>query len=97
MVQDEIKKKSDLANRLMLNKMVLQKLFSICDFEKLTTIWFGNGLECLSPPVIVLLTIPRRYFFCGSFLLLCFVLVFVNYKDCLVCSLQPCGHLMGQD
>ena len=45
-------------------------------------------LTCLSPPVsIFLLTVSRRCFFCGSFSCLsCF----------LVCSLQPCGHLLGK-
>ena len=37
----------------------------------------------VSPPVIFLLsvTIPRRRFICGY---------------CLVCSFQPCGHLLGK-
>ena len=40
---------------------------------------------------IFLLTVPRRYFFCGSFMffsVLCF--------SCFcVCSLLPCGHMLG--
>ena len=28
-------------------------------------------LTCLSPPVIFLLTVARRYFFCGSFFVIC--------------------------
>ena len=41
--------------------------------------------------VIFLLTIPRRCFFCGSFLLFVFC-VCLSY--CRVCSLQPFGHLL---
>ena len=40
----------------------------------------------------VLLRVPRRCLFCGSF--------FVIYVSCLsgflVCSVQPCGHLLGK-
>ena len=45
----------------------------------------------LSHPVIFLLTVPRRCFFCGSLLL--FVFVFACWY---VCFLQPCGHLLGK-
>ena len=40
-----------------------------------------------------LLTVPRRCFFCGSFMLFlsCFCYVFVC-----VCLLMPCGHLLGK-
>ena len=52
----------------------------------------GCGWYCetsLSIPVIFLLTIPRWYFFCGSFYV--FYLLY-----CLVCVMQPCGHLLGK-
>ena len=42
--------------------------------------------------LLCLLTVPRRYFFCGLFLL--YVLC-VSYLG--VCSLLPCGHLLGKD
>ena len=45
----------------------------------------------LSPLVIILLTDPRRCFFCGYFCYLCLTL---PYYD--VCFLQPCGHLLGK-
>ena len=38
---------------------------------------------------ILLLTVQRRYFFCGSFYVLC-----LSYVR--VCSLLPCGHLLGK-
>ena len=52
----------------------------------------GEDGRDLSPLVkIFLLTVSRWCFFCGSFLL------FVSCLSCfLVCSLQPCGHLLGQ-
>ena len=37
------------------------------------------------------LTVPRRYFFCGSFVL--FVLCLSCFR---VCSLLPSGHLKGK-
>ena len=41
----------------------------------------------------ILLTIPRRYFFCGSFMffLSCVYCAFVH-----VCLYAPCGHLLGK-
>ena len=40
---------------------------------------------------ISILTVPRRYFFCGSF-----VFIYVLCLSCFrVCSLLPCGHLLG--
>ena len=59
----------------------------------------------LGPPVIFLLTVlstdvnilkfrihvSRQYFFCGSFIYLC-----LSFPYCLVCVLQPCGHLFGK-
>ena len=41
---------------------------------------------------IVSLTVPRWYFFCGSFVLFC-VLCFSCFR---VCSLLPCGHQLGK-
>ena len=43
------------------------------------------------PPVKYLLTVPRRYFFCGSFM---FFLSFVCYAFVHVCLCLPCGHLL---
>ena len=42
---------------------------------------------------IFLLTVPRRYFFCGSFMIFlsCFCYAFVR-----ICLLMPCGHLLGK-
>ena len=37
--------------------------------------------------------VPRRYFFRGSFLFLCLVFLMLSR----VCSLLPCGHLLGKD
>ena len=46
----------------------------------------NNGWQ-LSPPVIFLLTVPRRFFFRGSFFAIFVSRVSLLY--CLVCSLQP--------
>ena len=43
---------------------------------------------------IFLLTVPRRYFFCGSFMLFLYC---VCYAFVRVCFLMPCGHLLGKD
>ena len=43
---------------------------------------------------IFLLTVPRRYFFCGSFM---FYLSCVCYAFVQVCLFVPCGHLLGKD
>ena len=42
---------------------------------------------------IFLLTVPRRCFFCGSFML---VLSYFCYTFVRVCLLMPCGHLLGK-
>ena len=42
----------------------------------------------------ILLTVPRRYFFCGSFV---FFLSCVCYAFVRVCLYVPCGHLLGAD
>ena len=42
---------------------------------------------------IFLLTVPRRYFFCGSFM---FFLSCVCYAFVHVCLFVPCGHLLGK-
>ena len=42
---------------------------------------------------IILLIFPRRYFFCGSFMLF---LLCVCYAFVRVCLLLPCGHLLGK-
>ena len=42
---------------------------------------------------IFFLTVPRRCFFCGSFMLFlsCFCYAIMH-----VCLLMPCGHLLGK-
>ena len=52
------------------------------------------GETNLSPPVKYLLTIPMRYFFCGSFMF--FFLSCVYYDFVCVCLFMPCGHLHGK-
>ena len=47
---------------------------------------------CLRPPVIFLLIVPRRCFFCGSLSVICVPRLFLSY--CLIYSLQPCVHLL---
>ena len=42
---------------------------------------------------IFLLTVPRRCFFCGSFMLF---LSYFCYAFLCVCLLMPCGHLLGK-
>ena len=50
--------------------------------------WGWYSQTCLSPPVNFLLTNPRRCFF---------FVICVSCLSCyLVCSLQPCGHLLGK-
>ena len=44
-----------------------------------------------SPPVFLLLTVPRRCFFCRSFLFIAFV-----FEFCDACLKFPCGHLLGK-
>ena len=43
---------------------------------------------------IILLTVPRRYFFCGSFMI--FFLSCVCYAFVRICLFVPCGHLLGK-
>ena len=50
---------------------------------------------CLSPPVIFLLTFQRGASFVDPFSVICVLSVSMPY--CLVCVLQPCGHLLGKD
>ena len=50
-------------------------------------------VQAAPPPLVIfLLTVPRRCFFCGSYLLF----VFVPYCHQHVCFLQPCAHLLGR-
>ena len=43
---------------------------------------------------IFLLTVPRRCFLCGSFMLFLFCFCYVFMR---ICLLMPCGHLLGND
>ena len=53
-----------------------------------------GGLELVKPSSkIFLLTVPRRYIFCGSFMLF---LSCICYAFACVCLLMPCGHLLGK-
>ena len=54
---------------------------------------FQCMLVCLIIPLNILLTVSRRYFFCGSFM---FYLPCVCYAFVRVCLYVPCGHLMGR-
>ena len=60
------------------------------DRSELRVGWYCE--TSLSPPVIFLLTVPRRYFFLGSF----FYLYNLSLPYCLVCVLQYYGHLLGK-
>ena len=51
------------------------------------------GQKCLRPKVL-LLTIPRWCFFCGS--VFGFYVSSLSLISCVVCSLQPCDHLLGK-
>ena len=54
----------------------------------------AHRLNWFKPPSkILLLTLPRRCFFCGSFMLF---LSCVCYAFACVCFMMPCGHLMGK-
>ena len=46
----------------------------------------------ISSHVIFFLTVPSRYFFCGSF----FINLCLSLPYCLVYGIQPCGHLLGK-
>ena len=52
-----------------------------------TSGWFKHSSK------IFLLTVPRRYFFCESFMSF---LSCVCYDYVCVCLLMPCGHLLGR-
>ena len=54
--------------------------------------WGWHRQTCFSLPVIFLLTVPRPWFHYGSLLFVFRVCLLY----CLVCSLQPCGHLLGK-
>ena len=47
----------------------------------------------LNPPVIFLLTVPRQCFFVDPFVICVSCLSLSYYR---VCSLQPCGRLLGR-
>ena len=59
------------------------------DCSELRVGWYRE--TSLSPPVIFLLTVPRRYFFHGYFFYL-----YLSLPYCLVCVLQYYGHLLGK-
>ena len=53
-----------------------------------------HRLTGLSPPVKYLPTVPRRYFFCGSFMFFLSCVCYAFVRDCLY---MPCGPLLGKD
>ena len=52
-------------------------------------------VDIFKPSINFSLTVPRRCFFFGSFVFLIYVSC-LSLLCCLVCSLQPCGHLLGK-
>ena len=52
-----------------------------------------HRLTSLNPPVNILLTVPRRYFFCGSFMFFPSCVCYAFVRACLCVS---CGHLQGK-
>ena len=59
--------------------------------------WGWRRETGLSPPVdVFILTVSRRFFFCGSFLLVMLFSV-LCFSCSRVCSLLPFGHLLGKD
>ena len=44
----------------------------------------------LSPPVNILLTVPRRYFFCGSFVFFCLVFAMPLCRSVYMCLVVTC-------
>ena len=59
-------------------------------------VWIGGEVGAVRPvwdlQWNILLSVPMRYFFCGSFLFLsCVCCAFVR-----VCLFVPCGHLLGK-
>ena len=68
---------------------------SACDFQKCGILTSVGSDELVQPPfrlINILLTVPRRYFFCGSFMFL-FCLVFAMFCARLfICALwSPAG------
>ena len=57
------------------------------------TVWHFDDIPERIRQNNVLLTVPMRCFFCGSFILFlsCF-----RYACVHVCLLMPCGHLLGK-
>ena len=49
-----------------------------------------HSVTGLSPPVKYLLTVPRRYFFCGSFMFFCLVFAVPLYASVYVCLVVTC-------
>ena len=70
-------------------------LYSVCTIITGIKIFDGKQGQGLSPPVKTkLLTVPRRYFFCESFMF--FFLSYVCYAFVRVCLFVLCGHLLGK-
>ena len=58
-------------------------------------LWHFDGpTGVLGPPVILLLTVPGLCIFCKILFVICVSCLAVSY--CLVCSMQPCGNLLGK-
>ena len=52
----------------------------------------GTTKTCIGTLIMFLLTVLKWCFFCGFFFVICVSCLFLSY--CLVCSLQPYGHLL---
>ena len=52
-----------------------------------------NVWKIIMQSLKIILTVPRRYFFCGSFM---FFLSCVSHAFGRVCLYWPCGHLLGK-
>ena len=74
-------------------------LSSLCfkGFVLLFVLLYDSLCHFVSSNVIILLTVPRRCFFCGSFLLSVVVFVILSRLfHAALCSMQHCDHLLGK-
>ena len=69
----------------------------LCFVTFLDVFWSSSELRVrlapwngLSPPVNILLTVPRRYFFCGSFMFFCLLFSMSLCTSVLMCLVVTC-------